>query len=92
MPEHEPSPEYRFCPGCGDASCVIVDSIFVEYGEWNGNSYDEEGDVDVYRCTNALCNFEFADVRGIPNREKPEWVSIQTLDGGPSTKTTEQGI
>lgn len=92
MPENESSPAPRFCPGCGAASCVIVDSIFVEYGDWNGDSYDEEGDVDVYRCTDAFCNFEFADVRGIPVREESQWVSIRTLGGGPSTKTTEQGI
>lgn len=56
----------KHCPKCGRRWSALIDSIVVEYGEWDGNAYESEGDVDVYRCSDRTCAFEFADVTGIP--------------------------
>ena len=95
MNDEQATDERRYCPKCGERSSSLVDSIFVEYGEWNedAESYDSEGDVDVYRCADTVCAFEFADVTGIPDSgEKSDWVSVQTLARNPAPKRTEQGI
>ena len=95
MSEEQALDERKHCPKCGERSSSVVDSIFVEYGAWNedAESYDSEGDVDVYRCGDAFCGFAFADVTGIPDSgEKPVWVSVQTLASTPAPKRTEQGI
>ena len=57
----------KHCPACGQRSSSLVDSIFVEYGEWDGDAYESEGDVDVYQCADRACGFAFADVTGIPD-------------------------
>jgi hypothetical protein len=95
MAEEQARDERKHCPNCGRRSSSVVDSIFVEYGEWNGDAYDAEGDAQVYRCADVFCGFAFADVTGIPVTnpdEKPEWVSVHTLASNPAPKPTEQGI
>jgi hypothetical protein len=82
----------RFCPSCGARSAIVADSVFVEYGEWDGDAYESEGEVDVYRCGDVFCLFEFADVTGIPRRPRGEWMSLLDPPFQPDPKTTEQGI
>lgn len=92
---NEINDERKHCPQCGQRSSSAVDTIFVEYGEWNDDtdSYDVEGDVNVFRCADSSCGFEFADVTGIPDSdEKPEWVPVQTLASDQDPKTTTKGL
>lgn len=35
-------------------------SVFIEFGEYAGSRYDEEGYADVHRCVD--CGFQFADL------------------------------
>lgn len=93
MSEQEPSKEPpKYCPECGTLQARLVDSVFIEYGESLGDEYESEGDVDVYRCGDVFCAFEFADVFGIPKRDKPVWTSLLSLASEPVPKTTDQGI
>jgi hypothetical protein len=55
----------KHCPARGQRSSSRVDSTFIEYGEWDGNTYEFEGDVYVYRCADPTCGFAFADVTGV---------------------------
>lgn len=34
--------------------------VFIEFGEYAGSRYDEEGFADVHRCVD--CGFQFADL------------------------------
>jgi len=74
MSEEQALDERKHCPKCGERSASVVDTIFVEYGEWDegAESRDFEDDVDVSRCANTTCDFAFADVTGITDSdEKP---------------------
>jgi hypothetical protein len=81
----------KFCPSCGVRSATVVDSVFVEYGEWTGKAYEWEGDADVYRCAAASCEYAFANVTGIPTREHPEEASLLDPTSVPNPKTTNRG-
>jgi hypothetical protein len=48
------------CPKCTSSSLAQPTSIFIEYGEFNGKAYDEEGFADVHRCVE--CGFQFASL------------------------------
>jgi hypothetical protein len=72
MSEKQARDERKYCPKCGGRFTHVVDSVFVEYGDWNDDteSCDSEGDVDVYRCEDATCGFAFADLTGIADSDE----------------------
>ena len=80
MSEEQALDERKYCPKCGERSAVVVDSIFVEYGEWDegAESRDFEGDVDVYRCANTTCGFAFADLTGISDSDEETRIGVDT--------------
>jgi len=45
-------------------------SVFIEFGEYKGSSYDEEGYADVHRCVD--CAFQFADLDEFKLEPSPE--------------------
>lgn len=50
------------CPKCSSANLSQPTSVFIEFGEYVGSSYDEEGYAAAHRC--AECGFQFADLAG----------------------------
>ncbi len=56
--------EPMFCPFCGTTAIATSTSVFFEFGEFDGNAYTEEGDIDVYRCTREGCGEPFANLAG----------------------------
>lgn len=64
MPQNERETEPKFCPACGKRTATDIDSVFLEYGEWAGDAYDEEGDAPAYRCGDPFCRYAFADLDG----------------------------
>jgi len=46
-----------FCTACGSTDTEHVCGVFVEIGEYEGSSYESEGDADGMRCT--ACGNEF---------------------------------
>ena len=72
MSEEQALDKRKHCPKCRGRFTHVVDSTFVEYGDWDedAESCDFEGDVDVYRCEDALCNFAFADLTGIADSDE----------------------
>jgi predicted Zn-ribbon and HTH transcriptional regulator len=50
------------CPKCSSSNLTQSRYVFIEFGEYAGNSYDEEGDAAVHRCVD--CGFKFADLAG----------------------------
>lgn len=79
------------CPACGQRSSSLTDTIFVEYGEWDGNAYESEGDVDVYQCADRTCAFAFADVTGIPN-DSPALGERAGTTSGSATENHDKGL
>lgn len=47
------------CPVCGAPAVETSKAGFVEVGEWNGKTYEEEADATQYRCTKETCNTTF---------------------------------
>lgn len=47
------------CPSCGSIDVEEREDRggFLEIGEWNGKTYDDEFNVDGYRC--RVCDQEF---------------------------------
>ena len=54
--EQQARPAPMNCPKCGKAAKQTDGSIFYERGEWDGKSYEGEGDLDVWQCE---CGIEF---------------------------------
>jgi hypothetical protein len=50
------------CPRCGQPS-EENGGIFYEKGEWDGKSYDEEANVDEYRCPGCRTRFAILEDR-----------------------------
>lgn len=49
----------EFCPYCGKREVVPDEcSAFVEMGEWDGNTYEVEGDAQTMKC--QACGRHFA--------------------------------
>lgn len=54
----------NFCPHCGAAASLEnVGSVFCEQGEYDGKSFEAEGDGAQYACTR--CNGQFTDWSGL---------------------------
>lgn len=51
---------HLICPKCASRNMGQPTSVFVEYGEFDRSTYEEEGNADVYRCVE--CGFQFADL------------------------------
>ena len=52
-----------FCPKCGHHHAAVVhDSVFYEKGEFDGKSYEEEGDVWQLDCPSCDCTFAVFDL------------------------------
>ena len=47
------------CPfvGCNSTIVESAATIFYEFGEWNGRSYEDEGCETVYRCSTGAHTF-----------------------------------
>lgn len=53
-----------FCPHCGAAGTIKgAGTVYCEQGEYNGSSYEAEGEGAQYACTR--CNGQFTDWCGI---------------------------
>jgi hypothetical protein len=50
-------PKTMACPNCGGRMSEDA-HYFVERGEWNGNSYSQEGHFPAFRCENPTCDTE----------------------------------
>jgi hypothetical protein len=48
------------CANCTSENLASPGSVFVEYGQFDGRRYQEEGYADVHRCVE--CGFQFADL------------------------------
>jgi len=56
------------CPFCRSVKVEVVDSVFIEEGEFNGKEYDQEGNADVWLCGD--CKRGFADWTPL-HKDKP---------------------
>lgn len=50
-------PDLRFCPKCGHQTAAECGGGFIEVGEYDGNKYEHEGNVIVYKCSIASCQY-----------------------------------
>jgi hypothetical protein len=54
----------NFCPHCGAAGTLVkVDTVFCEQGEYDGRSYEAEGEGAQYAC--SRCKGQFNDWSGL---------------------------
>lgn len=69
----------NFCPHCGAAASLKnVGSVFCEQGEYDGNSYEAEGDGEQYACTR--CNGQFADWGGLEGSDSTDVLELDGAD------------
>jgi len=69
LPQYSPC----FCPHCGAAGTLkLVDSVYCEQGEYDGKSYEAEGEGSQYQC--GRCKGQFND-----------WTGLAVADSGSET-------
>lgn len=48
-------PDLRFCPKCGQKTASESGGGFIEVGEFDGNTYEHEGSVTAFQCSDGSC-------------------------------------
>jgi hypothetical protein len=80
----------NFCPHCGAAASLSeVGSVFCEQGEYNGKSYEAEGEGVQYACTR--CNGQFTDWCGLDASEKDADACHAIPDETPGNSLPDEG-